>query len=134
MHTYQQDDEMENDAARWRNENRARDQKMEGYYRSANVNPKWVKMFVNKRTGVVNNACAHVGLAVDNTCAERKTCEMPMESRYVGWHDPRGSLFFVAVWNYLKTTVDDEEAVELATDIALENGYTWCGRAPDYVL
>ena len=61
--------------------------------------------------------------------------DMPPNARLIGWQcgfEP----MFVAVWSYLGVTLDDDEAVDLATDLLAERDW-FGGRGaaePDYIL
>jgi hypothetical protein len=87
-----------------------------------------------------DKAMEYVGYCVDNALSERKISDMPPNARLVGWQCGFEPLF-VAVWSYLGDTqgnldrIDDNEAVELATDLLVEKKWFSNGATePDYVL
>lgn len=69
------------------------------------------------------DAIPYIGYAVDDSLAERRPAEAPDDARLVGWQcgfEP----MFVAVWSYLPgTTLDDDEAEEIATDLLAGKGW-----------
>lgn len=81
-----------------------------------------------------DQALPYVGHCVDDALAERKIADMPSNARLVGWQcgfEP----MFVAVWSYLDVRIDDDEAVELATDLLSEKKW-FAGEPtePDYII
>lgn len=76
----------------------------------------------------------YISYAVDNALSEHNPSEMPANARLVGWQCGFEPLF-VAVWSYLGNTLEDAEAIEMATDL-LEEKKWFSGEAtpPDYVL
>lgn len=81
-----------------------------------------------------DEALPDVSFCLDDTLAIRDISEMPDNARLVGWQcgfEP----MFVAVWSYLGGRLDDDEAVELATDLLVERRW-FAGEpcAPDYVI
>lgn len=80
-----------------------------------------------------DQALPYVGYCVNDALAERKIADMPSNARLVGWQcgfEP----MFVAVWSYLDR-IDDDEAVELATDLLSEKKW-FAGEPtePDYII
>lgn len=79
-------------------------------------------------------ALQHVSYAVDDARTQRDVRDLPPEARLVGWEvgfEP----MFVAVWSYIGVRLDDDEAVELATDLLVERGWFSDGATePRYVL
>jgi len=80
-------------------------------------------------------AKAYISFCVDDAQAVRSIDDMPANARLVGWQCGFEPLF-VAVWSYLPDTrVDDEHAVELATDLLNERSWFSDGpRDPDYLI
>lgn len=79
-------------------------------------------------------AIFYIGYCVDDAMAERIVCDMPDNARLVGWQCGSEPMF-VAVWSYLGGRLDDEEAVDLATDLLREKEwFTIAGSEPDYVI
>lgn len=81
-------------------------------------------------------AAPYVSYAVDNALCPREPEQAPDNARFVGWQCGFEPLF-VAVWSYLGGRLDDEEAVELATDLLQERGWFADNDnppPPDYVL
>ena len=79
-------------------------------------------------------AMPYVGCCVDDALAERSVADTPDNARLIGWQcgfEP----MFVAVWSYLDVRIDDDEAVELATDLLAEKKW-FAGdpTEPDYIL
>lgn len=72
--------------------------------------------------------------AVDDALCPRRPSEAPANARYVGY---KAGIHVVwcAVWSYLGTPLDDDEASQIADDYMFEAGWT---RDPlvtaDYVL
>ena len=81
-----------------------------------------------------NQALPFVSFGVDDTGSIRTASEAPANARLVGWQcgfEP----VFVAVWSYLDVRIDDDEAIELATDALEERQWFADGPSePDYVL
>jgi hypothetical protein len=78
----------------------------------------------------------YVSFAVDDAGSPRDISQgIPDHARLVGWQCGFEPLY-VAVWSYLPgVTLDDEEAMELATDYLVER--KWFSGEPthaDYVL
>jgi len=65
-------------------------------------------------------ALPFVNMFVDDALSERNLSNMPANARLIGWQcgfEP----MFVAVWSYLSDApLDDDEAIELATDLLVE--------------
>lgn len=81
-----------------------------------------------------DEALPYIAYAVDDALAIRDLKDMPDNARLIGWQcgfEP----MFVAVWSYLGVRLDDDEAVELATDLLVERNW-FAGEAcePDYVI
>lgn len=81
-----------------------------------------------------NQALPYIAYCVDDAQSERKLADMPADARLVGWQcgfEP----MFVAVWSYLDVEIDDDEAVELATELLIDKNW-FAGKAtePDYIL
>lgn len=82
------------------------------------------------------NAWPYIGYYVDSALAERKQEEMPVNARLIGWQcgfEP----MFVAVWSMFEDVkLDDDEAVEIATDLLVEKKWFTGGvpTDPDYIL
>jgi hypothetical protein len=81
-----------------------------------------------------NEALGYVSCAVDDALSPRSPADAPTNARLVGWHcgfEP----MFVAVWSYLGVNVDEEEAVEIATDYLVERAW-FAGEPtdPDWVF
>jgi hypothetical protein len=80
------------------------------------------------------DALPYVSYCVDDALSERQTEDMPANARLVGWQCGFEPLF-VAVWSYLDVRLDDDEAVELATDLLTEKQWFAGGPTePDYVI
>lgn len=82
------------------------------------------------------DALPYVSFAVDNALSERQASEAPANARLVGWQCGFEPLF-VAVWSYLGSRIDDDEAAELATDLLQEKGWFSDNdnpSAPDFIL
>lgn len=81
-------------------------------------------------------AIPYIGHCVDDALAERQVEDMPTNARLVGWQcgfEP----MFVAVWSYLGVRLEEETAVDLATDLLLEKRWFANGHeptSPDYVI
>lgn len=72
--------------------------------------------------------------AVDDALAVRKASERPANARLVGWQCGAEPMF-IAVWSYLGTRLDDEEAAELAKDyLAEKNWFAGEPTEPDFIL
>lgn len=80
-------------------------------------------------------AIPYIGYCVDDALSERRVEDMPANARLVGWQCGSEPMF-VAVWSYLGGELDDEEAVDLATDLLLEKKWFSDGQKdePDYIL
>lgn len=79
-------------------------------------------------------AIPYISRGVDDALSERNPSEAPANARLVGWQcgfEP----MFVAVWSYLGNRLDDDEAIELATDLLIERKW-FADEAtePDYVI
>ena len=75
-----------------------------------------------------DQAMPYVSFCVDDALAVRRVDEMPANARLVGWQCGFEPLF-VAVWSYLPDThLDEDEAIELATDLLIER--KWFSGAP----
>jgi len=82
-----------------------------------------------------NQALPFVSFGVDDALSIRDASEAPANARLVGWQcgfEP----VFVAVWSYLPDTkIDDDDAIELATDALEERQWFADGPSePDYIL
>jgi hypothetical protein len=78
----------------------------------------------------------YISFCVDDALAERSIDDMPDNARLVGWQCGFEPLF-VAVWSYLgDNDLDEESAVEIATDMLMER--KWFAdnmvRPPDYII
>jgi hypothetical protein len=80
-------------------------------------------------------AIPYIFYCVDDALSERARSEMPDNSRLVGWQCGFEPLF-VAVWSDLDIRLDDDEAIEIATDFLAEKQWFAgeAGREADYVL
>ena len=81
------------------------------------------------------DAIPYISRYVDDALSEREAKDMPADARLVGWQcgfEP----MFVAVWSYLPgVKVDDDSAVEIATELLVEKG--WFSNEPtepDYLI
>ena len=81
-----------------------------------------------------NQALPFVSFGVDDALSIRTASEAPANARLVGWQcgfEP----VFIAVWSYLGVRIEDDEAIELATDALEERQWFADGPSePDYVL
>ena len=80
------------------------------------------------------DALPYVGHAVDDALSPRNPADAPEDARLIGWQcgfEP----MFVAVWSYLGVRVDDDTAIEIATDYLAEIGW-FSGEPtdPDHVI
>jgi hypothetical protein len=67
-----------------------------------------------------NQALPYVSFCVNDALNECSIEQMPANARLVGWQCGFEPLF-VAVWSYLPDTrIDEDEAIELATDLLIE--------------
>jgi hypothetical protein len=84
-----------------------------------------------REAAIAHNIC----FCVDDAGAERSLDDMPDNARFVGWQCGFEPLF-VAVWSYLPDTrIDDDDAVEIATDLLEERKWFSDGpRDPDYLI
>ena len=78
----------------------------------------------------------YISFCVDDALSERSIDDMPDNARLVGWQCGFEPLF-VAVWSYLgDNDLDEESAVEIATDMLMER--KWFAdnmvRPPDYII
>ena len=81
-------------------------------------------------------ALPYISRCVDNALSDMSIDDMPDNARLVGWQcgfEP----MFVAVWSYLGNRLDDDEAVEIASERLIEAG--WFERphsitSPDYII
>ena len=79
-------------------------------------------------------ATPYIALGVDDALAVRGVNEAPANARLVGWQCGFEPLF-VAVWSYLDVELNDDEAIEIATDILQER--KWFSdepTEPDYII
>ena len=81
------------------------------------------------------DAIPYISRYVDDALSEREAKDMPAGARLVGWQcgfEP----MFVAVWSYLPgVEVDDDSAMEIATELLVEKG--WFPdepTEPDYLI
>lgn len=82
-----------------------------------------------------DQALPYIGYCVDDALSERNTSNMPANARLIGWQcgfEP----MFVAVWSHLTDiALDDDEAIERATDLLTEKKWFADGPTePDYVI
>lgn len=71
---------------------------------------------------------------VDNAMAFRKASDRPANARLIGWQCGNEPMF-VAVWCYLGTRLDDDEAIELVVDYLCDKKwFSGPPTQPDYVL
>jgi hypothetical protein len=84
-------------------------------------------------------ALPYIAYCIDDALSERVVTDMPPNARLVGWQcgfEP----MFVAVWSYLPdTSLTDDEAAELATNLLAEKnwfgeGYDGDIHEPDYII
>ena len=80
------------------------------------------------------DALKFVAVGVDNALCPREPSDAPANARLIGWQcgfEP----MFVAAWSYLGGRLNDDEAVELATDLLVERKW-FAGEptAPDFVV
>jgi hypothetical protein len=83
-----------------------------------------------------DQALPYVSFGVDDAMSPRDPKDAPFNARLVGWQCGFEPLF-VAVWSYLGGRLDDDEAVELATDLLVERKWFYNNdqpTQPDYVL
>lgn len=76
-------------------------------------------------------ALEYVSYAVDDAMAERTGEPIPPHARLVGWQCGFEPLF-VAVWSYLpEVRLDDDDAIELATELLQEKNWFNDSNNPD---
>ena len=83
-------------------------------------------------------AWPYVSYCVDDAMAERTIHDIPenpQRARLIGWNCGFEPLF-VAVWSYLEDIkLDDDEAIELATDLLIDKKwFVDKPTPPDYIL
>lgn len=81
------------------------------------------------------DAIPYLSYGVDSALAERNPADRPANARLIGWQCGFEPLF-VAVWSMFDgVRLDDDEAVEIATDLLVEREW-FAGEPsePDYVL
>lgn len=83
-------------------------------------------------------AIPYIDYCVDDAGAERRVVDMPDNACLVGWQCGAEPMF-VAVWSYLGGWLEDDEAVDLATDLLREKDWFHGARdrngtEPDYIL
>ena len=80
------------------------------------------------------DALPYVSFCVDDALNLHGTDDIPRNARLIGWQCGFEPLF-VAVWSYLDVRLDDDEAIELATDFLAER--KWFAdqpTEPEYVI
>lgn len=98
------------------------------------------RQYIQRSNMTKEQAYDYISLCVDDALSERSIDDMPTNARLIGWQcgfEP----VFVAVWSYLGDTnghlnrVDDDDAVEIATDLLIERKW-FAGEPtePDYIL
>jgi hypothetical protein len=79
-------------------------------------------------------ALEYISYCVDDALSERSINEIPANARLIGWQcgfEP----MFVAVWSYLGTKLDGNDAADIAIDLLSEKKwFTSDDTEPDYII